>query len=255
MPGISVVIITLNEERNIARCIKSVSGLADEVLVVDSYSSDNTCGLAESLGARVILHEWLGYSATKNYADNQALFDHILSLDADEALSEMLMKSILAVKETWPADAYTMNRLTNYCGHWIRHSGWYPDRKFRLFSKSKAKWNGDKIHESIELDKGASSEHLDGDILHYSYYSLADHIRQAEKFTDLTALDSYEAGINAGMLKIFLAPKAKFIRDYFFHLGIMDGFYGYTVCRLSAHATYLKYSKLRKLHIVNKKSK
>jgi glycosyltransferase involved in cell wall biosynthesis len=249
MSGISVVIITLNEERNIARCLQSVKDLADEILVVDSHSTDHTCRIAESLGARVITHEWLGYAATKNFANSQARFDHILSLDADEALSDMLIASILAVKQTWPAEGYTMNRLTNYCGHWIRHCGWYPDRKLRLFNRSKASWTGDLIHESIAMDEGIQEQHLSGDLWHYSYYSLAEHINQAEKFTDLTASEAYAAGKQAGSLKMAMAPGVKFIRDYLFKLGFMDGFYGYTVCRLSAHATYLKYSKLRKLHL------
>jgi len=254
MSGISVVIITLNEERNIARCIQSVKAIADEVLVVDSHSTDLTCQVAEGLGARLIKQEWLGYSATKNFANSHARFDHILSLDADEALSDTLRESIMAVKETWLADGYTMNRLTNYCGHWIKHCGWYPDPKLRLFNKSKASWIGEKIHESIVLDNGAASLHLKGDILHYSYYSLAEHINQAERFTDLAALKAYEAGKNSSSLKIVLAPKVKFIRDYFFKRGFLDGFYGYTVCRLSAHATWLKYSKLRQLNLANPKS-
>lgn len=254
MSGISVVIITLNEERNIARCIRSVSGLADEVLVVDSFSTDRTCQIALEMDARVITHKWLGYSATKNFASCQTQFDHILSLDADEALSDELRESIFAVKETWPAEGYTMNRLTSYCGHWIRHCGWYPDRKLRLFNKTRAKWTGDKIHESIAMENGAITKQLRGDILHYSYYSLAEHISQAEKFTDLTALEAYESGKSVSSLKISFAPKAKFIRDYFFNLGFLDGFYGYTVCRLSAHATWLKYRKLRQLHIANPKS-
>lgn len=253
MPGISVVIITLNEERNIARCIQSVKGLADEVLVVDSHSTDHTCRIAEGLGARVMVHDWIGYAATKNFANSQARFDHILSLDADEALSETLRASVLAVKETWPSDAYVMNRLTNYCGHWIRHCGWYPDQKLRLFSKSKASWTGDMIHESITMDNDTRPQTLRGDILHYSYYSLEEHIIQAERFTDLTALEAYKAGKKAGLWKVFLAPNWKFIRAYFFKLGFLDGFYGYTVCRLSAHATWLKYNKLRQLNRANMK--
>jgi glycosyltransferase involved in cell wall biosynthesis len=249
MAGISVVIITFNEERNIVRCIRSVQGIADEVLVVDSHSTDRTCELAKDLGARLISHDWQGYAVTKNFANSQAKFDHILSLDADEALSDTLRQSILEVKEKWNADAFTMNRLTNYCGKWIRHCGWYPDRKLRLFDKNKGSWTGEIIHESVTMDSVVTIRHLKGDILHYSYYSLADHIRQAEKFTDLTALESYNKGKNASRLKILFAPKVKFLRDYLFNRGFLDGFYGYTVCRISSHATYLKYSKLMRLHL------
>jgi glycosyltransferase involved in cell wall biosynthesis len=249
MVGISVVIITLNEECNITRCIQSVQGVADEVLVVDSRSTDRTCELAIGLGARIISHDWEGYAATKNYANGQAKFDHILSLDADEALSEKLKQSILELKEKWPADGYSMNRLTNYCDHWIRHCGWYPDQKLRLFNKNKGRWTGEIIHEAVTMDLSTTSQHLKGDLLHYSYYSIADHIMQAEKFTDLTAIEAFRKGKNAGRLKVLFAPKLKFLRDYLFNLGFLDGFYGYTVCRISAHATYLKYNKLRQFHI------
>jgi glycosyltransferase involved in cell wall biosynthesis len=248
MQGISVVIITLNEERNIARCLESVQGVADEVLVVDSRSTDRTCEIAKDLGARVISHDWMGYAATKNFANSNARFDNILSLDADEALSDLLKQSILDIKEIWPANGYTMNRLTNYCGHWIRHSGWYPDRKLRLFSKLKGCWTGEIIHEAITLANDESQYHLNGDLFHYSYYTLADHIKQAEKFTDLTAQEAFLKGKKASLLKILFAPKVKFIRDFVLKMGFLDGFYGYTVCRISAHATLLKYSKLRKLN-------
>jgi len=254
MPGISVVIITLNEERNIARCIKSVQGLADEVLVVDSHSTDRTCELAIGLGSRVISHDWQGYAATKNFANSQAKYDHILSLDADEALSDSLKQSILEIKERWPRDFYTMNRLTNYCGNWIRHCGWYPDRKLRLFNRNIGRWTGEIIHEVVTMDINTTSQHLKGDLLHYSYYSLADHIKQADRFTDLTAQEAYLKGKNSSRLKIFVAPKVKFIRDFFFNLGFLDGFYGYTVCRISALATWLKYKKLRQLHFDKQKS-
>jgi len=254
MDGISVVIITLNEERNIARCIESVQCIADEVIVVDSHSEDKTCEIAKLLGARVISQDWLGYAATKNFANRMAKFDYILSLDADEALSDSLKKSILEIKGKWTAEAFTMNRLTNYCGHWIKHSGWYPDRKLRLFNKTKGQWTGEIIHEAVTMDIGTKQHFLAGDLLHYSYYTLADHIRQAEKFTDLTALDAFKAGKKVGNLKMLFAPKVKFIRDYFFRLGFLDGFYGYTVCRISAHATFLKYTKLRMLQSGKMKS-
>jgi glycosyltransferase involved in cell wall biosynthesis len=255
MEGISVVIITLNEECNIARCIQSVQGIADEVLLVDSHSTDRTCEIAQKFGARIVSRDWKGYAATKNFANSQAQFDHILSIDADEALSETLKNSILEIKETWSADSYTVNRLTNYCGHWIRHCGWYPDRKLRLFDRTKGRWAGEIIHETMTMDADTNRKHLNGDLLHYSYYSLADHIRQADKFTDLTAIEAYAADKNASLIKIYFAPKVKFFRDYCFNLGFLDGFYGYTVCRISAHATWLKYSKLRQLHLVKKKSR
>lgn len=245
MPLLSVVIITFNEERNIARCIGSVKEVADEVLVVDSHSTDRTEEICLSLGARFVKNDWAGYSAQKNFANALAKHDLILSIDADEALSDDLRKSILKVKEKQDHDGYTMNRLTNYCGAWIRHGSWYPDRKLRLFDRRKGSWQG-AIHESIRLE--GSTGFLKGDLLHYSYYSVSDHVRQANHFTDLTAREAFERGKNAGTLKLLFSPCIKFLRDYIFLRGFLDGYPGFLVCRISAWATFLKYAKLRQLH-------
>ncbi|MBS1689005.1 MAG: glycosyltransferase family 2 protein, partial [Bacteroidetes bacterium] len=139
MVKISVVIITLNEEKNLSRCLTSVAGIADEVVVVDSFSTDNTAAIAEKYGARVVNQAFLGYGAQKNFANDQAANDWILSLDADEALSPELQQSILSVKAKPEYDAYSLSRLTNYCGKWVKHCGWYPDKKLRLFDKTKGK--------------------------------------------------------------------------------------------------------------------
>jgi glycosyltransferase involved in cell wall biosynthesis len=249
MPELSVVIITLNEEKNIARCITSVKEVADEVLVVDSLSADRTGEICRSLGATFVLHAWEGYSGQKNFANSIATHDHILSIDADEALSEELRKSILEIKTKWENDGYEMNRLTNYCGSWIRHGSWYPDRKLRLFDRRKAAWKGE-IHENLDL-KGRKG-FLKGDLLHYSYYSVSDHVRQANHFTDLVAAEAFSRGKKAGILKVLLSPCIKFLRDYIFLLGFLDGYHGFLVCRVSAWATFLKYTKLRQLHMMKK---
>jgi hypothetical protein len=173
------------------------------------------------------------------------MYDHILSIDADEALSDELRRSILEVKEKWISDGYEMNRLTNYCGSWIRHGSWYPDRKLRLFDRRKGSWSGE-IHEMIDLN--GKKGFLRGDLLHYSYYSVSEHIRQANHFTDLTAKEAFSRGKKAGMLKVLFSPCIKFIRDYVFLLGFLDGYHGFLVCRVSAWATFLKYAKLRQLY-------
>ncbi|MCK4639554.1 MAG: glycosyltransferase family 2 protein [Bacteroidales bacterium] len=248
MPQLSVVIITLNEEKNIGRCIDSIKDIADEIVVVDSFSTDKTRQICESENVRFILHEFEGYIEQKIYASSQAKFPYILSLDADEALSEELKKSIIKVKENWNFDGYTMNRLTNYCGKWIKHCGWYPDKKLRLFDSRLGKWTGVNPHDEFVLKTGAKTTHLKGDILHYSYYSLEEHLKQIEKFTDISSKELFKNGKKFSSFKLIFNPVFKFIRDYFFNLGFLDGRLGYIICKYSAKATYLKYYKLIKLH-------
>lgn len=248
MPKLSVVIITFNEEKNIARCLDSVQEVADEIVVVDSFSTDRTEEICRNYKVNFVKHPFEGYIEQKNLALTKATYDHVLSLDADEALSDKLARSILEVKNDWKEAAYTMNRLTNYCGKWIRHSGWYPDRKMRLFDRTKGSWQGVNPHDKFELDPGNSSRHIKGDILHYSYYTIDDHLKQIEHFTNVSSEALHKAGKRAGYCKMCLSPLAKFIRDYFINLGFLDGKEGYTICRLSARASYIKYHKLKKLN-------
>ncbi len=247
MIRLSVVIITFNEERNLERCIRSVQGVADEVIVVDSFSTDKTEAICNQYGVRFLRHSFIGHIEQKNLAVEYAHYDHILSLDADEALSEKLKASILDLKQNWKSRCYSMNRLTNYCGQWIRHGGWYPDRKIRLFEKGKGKWGGQNPHDKFIPDDPQNVGFLDGDLLHYSYYSIEGHIAQINKFTEIGAQSAFHAGIHSNMLKLIFKPAFKFVRDYFLMLGILDGYYGFVICRISAHATFLKYVKLREL--------
>ena len=255
MIRISVVIITFNEEKNIGRCLGSVQDIADEVMVVDSFSTDKTREICISFGVKFIENKWPGYIEQKNFGNKLAANDLILSLDADEALSEELRNSIIKVKEHPTHDVYSMNRLTNYCGKWIRHGGWYPDRQTRLFDRRKGCWEGEMIHEKFVPEPGSVIGHLNGDLLHYSYDSIEGHVRQANHFTDLTASAAYKRGKRSSFWKICTRPAFKFLRDYIIKLGFLDGYYGYMVCRISAFATFLKYSKLRELHRQHKTSK
>lgn len=248
MTRISAVVITFNEERNIARCLQSLKGVADEIVVVDSLSTDRTEEICRSFGTNLIKNPWPGYTEQKNYANAQASHDFILSLDADEALSEELRKSILKEKEKGLAPAYEMNRMTNYCGHWIRHGSWYPDRQLRLFNKTKGRWEGEKIHERFVTGEGEKPRRLGGDLLHYSYYTIAEHVDQANRFTTLTAEVAFTKGKRASLPRILLSPVFRFIRDYIFRLGFLDGYHGFLVAQISANATFLKYIKLRQMH-------
>lgn len=248
MKEISVAIITKNEEKNIGRCLASVQRVADEIVVADSVSEDATVRIAEQYGAKVLIQPFLGYVKQKNFVDGHCSKAWVLSLDADEELSPELETAILAFKQS-PDDnmvAYRMNRLTNYCGSWIHHCGWYPDTKIRLFRKDAGEWKGENIHERWEThDAHAPIGKLKGDILHYSYYTFSDHVRQIEHFTEIMARTNAEKGKDYSLLQLFFAPKWRFFQDYILKLGFLDGFAGYQVCKLSAFATYLKYAKTR----------
>jgi len=248
MPKLSVVIITRNEEKNIGRCIESVKGIADDIVVIDSFSTDKTEEICKGKGARFIQHAFEGHIEQKNYAVALTEYPHVLSLDADEALDDTLKKNIAEIKENWRQNGYEMNRLTNYCGTWIKHCGWYPDRKLRLFDKRKGKWGGTNPHDKFEMQAGNAVGRLAGDILHYSYYTIDDHYKQIEYFTTINAKASFDAGKHAPVWKLYIAPVVKFIKDYFIRLGFLDGQAGWQICKLSAWATYVKYKKLRTLY-------
>jgi glycosyltransferase involved in cell wall biosynthesis len=244
---LSVVVITFNEERNIGRCLASVRGIADEIVVVDSFSTDRTGEICQQYGATFLRHPFAGHIQQKNYALSQATHPYVLSLDADEALSPQLQASVRAAKSHWAADAYEMARLTNYCGHWIKHTDWYPDRKTRLFDKRKGRWGGANPHDRVELEAGATQQRIGGDLLHYSYHSVSDHIRQLNYFTDIGARVAFERGKKASLPVMLLSPVLKFTKGYFIRLGFLDGYYGFVVCAISAFASFLKYVKLRQL--------
>lgn len=249
MTRLSVAIITYNEEANIDRCLLSVREVADEIVVVDSFSGDKTEEICRKYpDVRFLKHKFEGYIEQKNYAIDQSSYPYILSLDADEALSEELRQSILDVKEDICCDAYSMNRMTNYCGKWIRHSDWYPDRKYRLFNRNMIRWGGVNPHDKLIIPHHATVDHLFGDLLHFSYNSRWDHLRQIEHFTNVASRALYDKGVKSCQVRLYSAPVAKFIKLYFLKLGFLDGKAGFVISKLSAYATYLKYNKLRKLH-------
>jgi glycosyltransferase involved in cell wall biosynthesis len=253
MLKISVVIITFNEEKNIERCLDSLVDIADEIIVVDSFSTDKTKEICNLKVVKFIEHKFEGHIQQKNWAITQAKFPFILSLDADEALDETLIKSILEVKKTGTKDGYYMNRLTNYCGTWIRHCGWYPDKKLRLFNSIKGKWGGTNPHDKYELfDGNINLHHLKGNILHYSYYSKEEHYEQAEKFSSISAQSYFLKGRRTNFFMIYINPVARFISSYILHRGFLDGRPGYLVCKIQSYEVYLKYKKLLKLKKKNR---
>jgi glycosyltransferase involved in cell wall biosynthesis len=242
---LSVVIITYNEERNLARCLKSVLRIADEIIVVDSASTDGTVAIAKQYNAKVYLHPFDGYVKQKIIATDYATNDWVFTLDADEVVTPELEQSILETKNGKRLDAYKINRLTNYCGKWIKHCGWYPDHIIRLFDKTKGKWHGGSIHEHWELDQPSDVGLLKGHLLHYSYPTISDHIRKIDKFTELSARDAVARGKDCSLLKILLVPKWNFFVTYILKLGILDGYYGYVICKLDSYVSFVKYTKIR----------
>ena len=245
MLPLSVVIITLNEEKNIGRCLQSVQRIADEIVVVDSASTDATRAICESFGVKFFVRAWEGYASAKNFGAAQAEHDFILVLDADEALSDELAESILEIKNRGEIGFFSFKRLTNYCGQWIKHCGWYPDIKLRMYDRRRVRWQR-LIHEQL----APWPDHIQllrGDCLHYSYYTIAGHVKQANNFTDLTAQQAFSQGKRCGPWRVFFAPWFKFLKGYVLQLGFLDGYYGFMICRISAFAAFLKYAKLREL--------
>jgi glycosyltransferase involved in cell wall biosynthesis len=242
---ITATIITLNEERKIARAIESLR-CCDEILILDSGSVDRTVELAEKLGARVVEGGWLGYAAQKNRAAEHATHDWILSLDADEALSEALDAEIWNLKKNGPRfDAYTMPRLAQYLGKWIEHSGWYPDRKIRLYDRRKAKWVGEFVHESVKVD--GKLGHLESNILHFTCDSISEHIKTMERYTTLAAQEIAARRVKIGVGRLILSPTWTFLKTYFAQLGFLDGVEGLILAYMAAFYTFVKYAKARNM--------
>ena len=240
MRKLSVTIITLNEEHNIGRCIDSLNGLADEIIVVDSGSKDRTGEIAEGKGAQVLTKEWSGYSNQKNWANEQATHDLILSMDADEELSSELHSSI---EKALGGDEnnFKFARKANYCGVWINHTGWYPDTKFRIFNRRKTRWEG-PIHEYL-VTTDSEPILLKGDLLHFSYRTVFEHVAQSNKFSNLSALALLQSGEAPSLFKMIINPIVRFIKFYITKLGFLDGKYGFIISAISAHEVFLKYAK------------
>ena len=245
---ISVAIITFNEAENIERCIRSVQAFADEILVLDSHSTDQTPEICEKLGIRFEQYAFDGHIQQKNRALAMATHPIVFALDADEEVSPQLCQSILNAKRNWQFDGYRLNRLNNYCGKWIRHGNWYPDRKVRLFDRRKARWGGTNPHDKVIMQSTGKIGTLRGDLLHYTFTSTEQHIRQIGLFTDIASKSMYQQGKRTGLYHLHLKPTLKFLEAYLLRLGFLDGYYGYIIAKNSAHATFLKYAKLRELY-------
>lgn len=241
---ISATVITLNEEENIRDALASVTW-ADEVLIVDSGSTDKTCEIAEAAGARVIKRDWPGFAEQKQFAAEQAQHDWIFSLDADERVSDELINAIAALRKRSDherVDGYRIARRSFYQGRWIKGGGWYPDRQLRLYRKLRGRWAARHIHESVKMDPGARVEDLQGDILHYSVRDSAHHHRMiGERYAPLAALQMFEEGRRTSRLRIATAAPLGFIRSFILKGGFRDGLAGLSIARFAGHHDFLKH--------------
>jgi glycosyltransferase involved in cell wall biosynthesis len=240
---ISAVIITFNEEDRLPDALASLGGVADEIVVVDSYSSDRTAEIARQAGAAVYQNRFEDYGRQKNFALSKAGNEWILNLDADERVSDELKKSIRELKENQPPEnvaAFAIQRKTFYLERWIRHSGWYPDRKVRLFRKKGAAWQG-RIHERLLVDGVVSP--MSGAILHYTYRDISDHVRRLNRYSTFLAEEIVRSRKNFLYLRLLVLPPVTFLRHYLWRLGFLDGFAGLVIATVSSWGTAMKYFK------------
>ncbi|MCE5347051.1 MAG: glycosyltransferase family 2 protein [Bacteroidales bacterium] len=245
MPKISAVIITYNEELFIEKCLASIVGITDEIIVVDSFSTDATEEICKKFNVKFVQHKFEGYRDQKNFALSLATYKNILALDADEALSDKLRESILAVKDNWEYDGYYFNRRNLFCGKWIKHSEWYPNRQLRLFRSDKGQFGKLNIHEKFIMSNGQSVGLLEGDLIHSSCETPQEHIEELNKYALIAAEEYYNAGRKASLFTPYIHYIWGFIRSYIIKGGFLDGYDGFLICSLYAKATFNKYKRLR----------
>ena len=244
---ITATIITFNEAGNVRAACESVAW-ANEILVVDSESTDDTREIARACGARVITRAWPGFAAQKQFAAESAAHDWVFSLDADERVSKGLraeLEDLLYTDSAQLADGYRVPRRSFYMNRWIRGGGWYPDHQLRLYDRRRGRWEGEYVHESVRMEAGARVETLRGDIEHYSVRDAAHHHRMiGERYAPLAARQMYERGRRASALDIALAAPAAFLRSFVLKAGFRDGLAGYAIARFAAHHAFLKHLML-----------
>ncbi len=243
---ISAVIITHNVVDTIEPCLRALKEVCDEIIVLDSFSTDGTVEVCEKLGVKLIPQEWLGYSQTKNLGNSLAKNDWILSIDSDEVLSEEL---IISLKNIEPKNGrvYALDRLTNYCGKWIYHCGWYPEWKVRLFNRNDVEWQGDFVHEILGIPTDFQEVRLKGKLFHYSYKDSEDHLQRIKKYARLSAQERFSKGKKANFVKLWLSPVSRLFRTYILKKGILDGKAGWVISWRSAYMVRLRYRILKEL--------
>lgn len=247
MEKLSVVVIACNESEHIKRCLDSAKAIADEMIVVDSGSTDNTVEIAKSCGAKVYFHSWMGFGEQKNYADELTENQWILSLDADEYLTPELCNEIALILINPKNKAYKLKRRNFYCGRWLNHSGWYPDAHVRLFHKDYACWNTNRVHETLSVKQGELIGNLKNDLKHYTFQNTQDHWQCAKKYALLGAEQIYINGKKPTVLRVQLTGFHRFIWNYVFRLGFLDGKQGFLICQITSQYATLKYKEAYRL--------
>ena len=240
----SAVLITKNEAATIADVLRPLQALTDDIVVIDSQSTDGTLAICEAQGARVIQQEWQGYSATKNFGHSQAKYNWILSIDADEVLSDELISSLKNI-QLKDKTVYALDRITDLYGTWIRHSGWYPDWKIRLFQRDAVYWEGDFVHETLHVPSDFEVLRLEGKFYHYSYKNAEDHLQRIEKYAVLAAEEMHAKDKKATFVKLYLSPVSRFIKTFFIQRGFLDAKAGWTIAWRNAYLVRRKYRLLR----------
>jgi glycosyltransferase involved in cell wall biosynthesis len=248
MQKISAIVITFNEERSVLRSLQSLEGVADEIVVVDSFSTDRTREICAQHGVRFFEHAFEGYIDQKNWATDRTMHDAILCLDADEVLSDGLRRRITAIKAKWTADGYFFTRTTFLGKRPVKHGCWYPDYKLRLFDKRKGRFGGTNPHDNVIMRPGAKVKYVKDTILHYSFASLDDFYRQSERLSALAAQAMYKKKVTISPAMLWIKTGWAFVHSYFVKAGFLDGRTGFIISRVIAASTYRKYHLLRKLH-------
>ncbi len=245
MPRLSVIVIALNQERNIIPCLESAR-FADEIVLVDTGSTDRTVELARTCTDRIFTTEWQGFGATKNFALDQARGDWVFSLDTDERVPEALRNEILqVVADNGPLAGYRVPRKNYFCGRWVRRAGWYPDLTLRLFRRDKGRFREREVHEEVVVDGPVGN--LKTPLEHYSYNSISEYVSRMDRYARLAAQELVKSGRRPVAGELLWRPMATFVNRYFLQLGVLEGLTGYTVAVLSAMYTFLKYYYLRQL--------
>jgi glycosyltransferase involved in cell wall biosynthesis len=243
---ISAVIITYNEERRLEGALKSLAGVAAEIIVVDCHSTDETVRIARKYTDKVFERTWTNFADQKNFGNSKASHPWILSLDSDERLSPELRAELLELQKGEPeADAFSMPRLVFYLGRWVRHSGWYPDRKVRLFRRDGARWEGEYVHEKLVF--AGRLRKLRGSLHHFTYRNIGEHLARINKFSDLGAQKLYGQRKKARWHHLLFLPFFRFLRAYIWKGGFLDGFPGLVISVLTGYAVFARYAKLREI--------
>lgn len=243
---ISVVIITYNEEKRLETALKSVAGIASEIIVVDRFSEDETVKIARKYTDRVFKREWTNFADQKNFGNSKTRNTWILSLDADERISPELHEEIMQLKSGEPdCAAFSMPRQTFYLGRWIRHAGWYPDRKTRLFHRDKARWQGEYVHEALAVD--GETRRLKGALHHFTYADIHDHLKRLNIYSDLGAQKLYAQKKKCRWYHLAFLPFLIFLKSYLWRAGFLDGFAGLVISGLHGYSIFIRYAKLKEI--------